>query len=110
MKTADVDRIIDNLGKQIAQDIDTQVMMSALGWVAFEFSEGTVYGQKYLTVHPTSGNRWDAMIAWMIATFGPSGTKENPMVWTPDQRWYANNAKFWFRDPADLTLFLLKWS
>ena len=107
MKTADINCIIDDLGKQIARDIDTQVMMSALGWMAFEFSEGTVYGQKYLTVHPTSGNRWNEMMAWTVKTFGPSAIDG---VWTPDQRWYANNAKFWFRDPADLTLFVLKWS
>ena len=110
MKTADINCIIDDLGKQIARDIDTQVMMSAAGWMAFEFSEGTVYGQKYLTVHPTSGAKWDAMMAWMIDTFGPSGTKDKPMVWTPDQRWYANNAKFWFRDKKDLEWFMLKWA
>jgi hypothetical protein len=107
MKTADINRIIDNLGEQIARDIDTQVAMTALGWTAFEFSEGTVYGQKYLTVHPTSGARWDAMMEWMVKTFGPSAWDG---VWTPDQRWYANNAKFWFRDKQDLEWFMLKWA
>jgi hypothetical protein len=107
MKTADVDRIIDDLGEQIARDIDTQVAMSALGWMAFEISEGTVYGKKYLTVHPISGNRWDAMMAWTVKTFGPSAWDG---VWTPDQRWYANNAKFWFRDKQDLEWFMLKWA
>ena len=107
MKTVDVDRIIDDLGKQIARDIDTQVAMSALGWTAFEISEGTVYGQKYLTVHPTSGNRWNEMMAWTVKTFGPSAEDG---VWTPDQRWYANNARFWFRDAKDLEWFMLKWS
>lgn len=107
MKTADVDRIIDDLGKQIAQDIDTQVVMSALGWMAFEISEGTVYGQKYLTVHPTSSTKWDDMMEWTVKTFGPSAWNG---VWTPDQRWYANNAKFWFRDAKDLEWFMLKWS
>ena len=56
------------------------------------------------------GNVACKMMAWMIDTFGPSGTKDNPMVWTPDQRWYANNAKFWFRDKKDLEWFMLKWS
>jgi hypothetical protein len=107
MKTSDVDRIINDLGEQIARDIDTQVMMSALGWMAFEISEGTVYGQKYLTVHPTSGNRWNEMMDWTVKTFGPSAIDG---VWTPDQRWYANNAKFWFRDAKDLEWFMLKWS
>lgn len=107
MKTADINRIIDDLGEQIARDIDTQVMMSALGWMAFEISEGTVYGQKYLTVHPTSGNRWNDMMEWTVTTFGPTA-KDG--VWTPDQRWYANNAKFWFRDKQDLEWFMLRWS
>ena len=106
MKTSDVDRIIDNLADQIAQDIDQQVLMSALNWTAFELSEGCVYGTQYLTVHPNNGSKWDEMMAWMVDTFGPTA-KDG--VWTPDQRWYANNAKFWFRDRKDLEWFLLKW-
>ena len=107
MRTADINRIIDNLGEQIAKDIDTRVMMSAAGWKAFEFSEGTVYGKKYLTAGPQSGARWDKMMEWMVETFGPTAVDG---VWTPDQRWYANNAKFWFRDKQDLEWFVLKWA
>lgn len=101
------DKIIDCAADQMAQDIDTQVMMSALGWMAFELSEGTVYGKKYLTIHPNTGNKWDAMLEWCVNTFGASA-KDG--VWTPDQRWYVNNAKFWFRDKQDLEWFVLKWS
>lgn len=107
MKTSDINCIIDNLGDQIAQDIDTQVMMSALGWTAFEISEGTVYGQKYLTAQPPGGAKWDDMMEWMVKTFGPTAQDG---VWTADQRWYANNAKFWFRDKKDLEWFMLRWS
>lgn len=107
MKTSDINRIIDNLGDQIARDIDTQVMMSALGWMAFEISEGTVYGQKYLTARSTGGAKWDDMMAWMTETFGPTAQDG---VWTADQRWYANNSKFWFRDKQDLEWFMLRWS
>jgi hypothetical protein len=106
MKTSDVDRMIDNLADQMALDIDQQVLMSALGWSAFELSEGRVYGARYLTVHPNTGSRWNEMMAWMTDTFGP--TAEDG-VWTPDQRWYANNSKFWFRDTKDLEWFVLKW-
>jgi len=106
MKTSDVDRMIDDLADQIAQDIDQQVLMSALGWSAFEISEGRVHGARYLTVHPNNGARWNEMMAWMVGTFGPSA---DDGIWTPDQRWYANNAKFWFRDTKDLEWFLLKW-
>ena len=101
------EEIVNQVADQMAKDIDTLVLMSALGWMAFEFSEGTVYGQKYLTVHPTSGNRWNDMMEWTVTTFGPTA-KDG--VWTPDQRWYANNAKFWFRDKQDLEWFMLRWS
>ena len=108
IKTTDVERIIDNLANQIAQDIDTQVTMSALGWTAFELSEGAVYGQRYHTVHPAnSGAQWNTMMTWMIDTFGPTAVDG---VWTPNLRWYANNAKFWFRDKKDLNWFMLRWS
>ena len=30
-------------------------------------------------------------------------------VWTPNARWYANNAKFWFRQKKDLEWFILRW-
>jgi hypothetical protein len=110
MKTSDVDRIINNLSDQMARAIDTQVLMTALGWSSFDISEGSVYGQKYLTAHPHSGIKWDDMMKWVVETFGPSGTPRNPGCWSPDQRWYANNAKFWFRDKQDLEWFMLRWA
>ena len=51
--------------------------------------------------------RWHDMIEWMVKTFGPTTFDS---VWTPDQRWYANNAKFWFRDAKDRDWFVLRWS
>ena len=99
--------MLERAGNAMAKDIDTEVLMSAMGWHKLELSEGTVYGARYLTVHPTNGTRWDDMTEWMVKTFGPSAWDG---VWTPDQRWYANNAKFWFRDEKDLTMFILRWS
>ena len=99
--------ILERAGNAMAKDIDTEVLMSAMGWHKLELSEGTVYGARYLTVHPTNGTRWDDMTEWMVKTFGPSAWDG---VWTPDQRWYANNTKFWFRDEKDLTMFILRWS
>ena len=84
--------------------------MSAMGWHGLELSEGRVYGARYLTVHPDNGSKWNEMMYWMVSTFGPSGTSENPGCWSSNQRWYANNAKFWFRDEKDLTMFILRWS
>jgi hypothetical protein len=81
--------------------------------VIIERSEGRVYGARYWTVHPIlqpvhygHSLEWAAMMSWMIDTFGPT-SKDG--VWTPSQRWYANNAKFWFREEKDLVVFLLKW-
>lgn len=78
--------------------------------------EGTVCGVKYQTVRfyfswDLNGdwggiNAWDQMSQWCEQSFGP--TPEDG-VWTAGARWYANNSKFWFRDPEDLSLFLLKW-
>jgi hypothetical protein len=78
-----------------------------------EQSEGTVYGCRYYTVKPQGwmyhGDNpdWNKIVTWVVATYGP--TAEDG-VWTPDQRWYVNNAKFWFRELEDVTMFLLKWS
>ena len=72
-----------------------------------KLSEGTVYGSRYLTVHPSNSWQWNEMMDWMIKTFGPSACDG---VWTPNMRWYANNAKFWFRNEKDLTMFILRWS
>ena len=99
--------MLERVGNAMAKDIDTEVLMNAMGWHKLELSEGCVYGARYLTVHPTNGTRWDDMTEWMVKTFGPSAWNG---VWTPDQRWYANNAKFWFRDEKDLTMFILRWS
>ena len=100
------DTIISNAAKQMAKDIDTEVLMSALDWKPFEFSEGRVYGAHYLTVHPSNSQQWNEMMEWMVETFGPSA---HDGVWTPNMRWYANNAKFWFRDEKDLNWFVMRW-
>ena len=99
--------IINRAGKQMANDIDTEVLMSAMDWKLFEYSEGRVYGARYLTVHPGNGDKWNEMMEWMVETFGPSA---HDGVWTPNMRWYANNAKFWFREQKDLDWFILRWS
>ena len=111
------EQIIDGVSKQIARDIDTELLMTALRWHEVKISTGTVYDQTYHTVQPpsrfltrTSGGwydkLWEDMENWCTETFG-----EIPEdgVWTPGARWYANNSKFWFRDEADLLLFTLRW-
>ncbi len=101
------DQYVEEVAKQIAKSIDTEVLMNAMNWKGLEYSDGRVYGARYLTVHPLNGARWNEMMAWMVETFGPTA---HDGVWTPGMRWYANNAKFWFRNQKDLDWFVLRWS
>jgi hypothetical protein len=104
--------MLDKASKQLADDIDKSLLTSlGLGYVFdfyLEYSTGTVYGQEYLTVAPMNAEGlWPDMMSWMVTTFGPSA-KDG--VWIPNQRWYVNNAKFWFRDQKDRDWFVLRWS
>ena len=101
------DDILANIARQMAKDIDTQVLMGAMGWHELELDEGRVYGSRYLTVHPTNGGHWNEMMEWTVDTFGPTA---HDGVWTPNMRWYANNAKFWFKNKKDRDWFVLRWS
>jgi hypothetical protein len=74
---------------------------------------GTVYGEQYYTVAPPmAGVSWSDMEEWCTETFGSS----TGSIWfkaniqAPNERWYQNNSKFWFRSEADQTWFILKWS
>jgi hypothetical protein len=106
--------IIDRAGKQLADDIDKQILKD-LGGPEFQlvYDTGTVLGQTYYTIQPlgwawTFDNiEWHHMVAWCVETFGPT-SKDG--VWTPDQRWYVNNAKFWFKEAKDRDWFTLRWS
>jgi hypothetical protein len=74
---------------------------------------GTVYGAQYYTVAPPMGLMpWRDMAEWCQVTFGPSTGSiwANHLAPGPGERWYQNNSKFWFRDEADQTWFLLRWS
>lgn len=76
-------------------------------------NQGTVYGNRYYTAQPVGGN-WLDMETWCAETFGKHGgaiwgadPKKAPV---PNERWYMNNRKFWFRDEKDRTMFILRWS
>jgi len=102
--------MLDKAGKQLAEHIDRMVLAGS--GLVFEFyleySKGTVFGHEYQTVAPMNAEGvWYDMMEWMVTTFGPTA-KDG--VWTPDQRWYANNAKFWFRNQKDRDWFVLRWS
>lgn len=84
------------------------------GWAAIRSVEynglGKVYDAFYHQISPVvSSGEWNQMVEWCMNTFGPSGTQDKPGVWSPNERWYVNNARFWFRDDADRDWFMLKW-
>ncbi len=84
------------------------------GWAAMRSLEysgiATIYGEPYHQISPiVSSGEWNQMIDWCVETFGPSGTESSPGVWSPNQLWYANSAKFLFREEQHRDLFLLKW-
>jgi len=102
--------ILEDAAQKISNDIDKQIL-KGMGYVFdyyLEYNKGRVFDREYLTVAPMNAEgKWSDMMSWMVATFGPT-TLDG--AWTPDQRWYANNAKFWFRDVKDRDWFVLRWS
>jgi hypothetical protein len=73
-------------------------------------TEGRISGSRYHCVEPVGGN-WKNMELWAIETFGYPGEiwPKDDFDWPEDMRWAMNNRKFWFRNEADRTLFLMKW-
>ena len=103
--------ILEDAAQKMSDEIDRQVLRG-VGYVFdyyLEYSTGKVFGHDYLTVAPMNAEgMWSDMMAWMVETFGPLDDSQG--VFTPNQRWYANNAKFWFRDQKDRDWFVLRWS
>jgi hypothetical protein len=102
--------ILADAAQKISDDIDKQVL-KGMGYVFdfyLEYGKDNVHGQEYMTVAPMNAEgKWADMMEWMVTTFGPT---HKDGVWTPNQRWYVNNAKFWFRDAKDRDWFVLRWS
>ena len=107
--------------KKIAEQIDIDVL-KALGVykdIELDCSTGTIYGLRYYTVEPKNLEwqetraMWEDMLLWCHNQFGETGSlwrETKNLTPEPNQRWYANDRKFWFRDEADRTMFLLRWS
>jgi hypothetical protein len=76
-----------------------------------EIDTGTVYGQEYYTVMPKGWMwrdfEWNDLREWCDETFGPTPADG---IWTPDQRWYVNSERFWFKNQKDRDWFVLRWS
>ena len=77
------------------------------------FDTGTVYGARYYTVKP-EGYVWAELEEWCTTTFGSHGGA----IWgadpnkapLPNERWYMNNSKFWFRNEKDRNWFTMRWT
>jgi len=116
------DQIITDIARQMQEDIDHDIFRSLGINLDFQliYDTGTVYSKRYYTVKPQwvpdrngfYNQEWQDMMAWCVEVFGPSTSRiwgENPIP-EPMERWYANNAKFWFRDQKDRDWFTLRWS
>lgn len=87
--------------------------------IKFELLEGRIHGARYYSVRPlnewfmTGGmsedpfSTWSNMSDWCTEAFGAAPIDG---IWDPGHRWYENNAKFWFRNEQDRTLFLLRFA
>lgn len=48
-----------------------------------------------------------SFVDWCFNAFGPWCEPYEP---NPPHRWYFQNGNIWFRDDADVELFLLRWA
>lgn len=73
-------------------------------------TEAKLHGARYYCVEPKGGN-WMTMEAWTVKTFGEPGEiwPTQDFAWPESPRWVQNNRKFWFRNEADRTVFVMKW-
>lgn len=73
-------------------------------------SEQPIHGARYYCVQPVGGS-WLEMEAWVRSVCGEPGDmwESNDWCWPETARWLQNNRKFWFRNEADRTMFIMKW-
>jgi hypothetical protein len=100
-------------------DIDVLKALGVYKDVELIRSSGTVYGLRYYTVEPRNlewqetSSMWEDMMLWCFNQFGETGDlwrETKNLTPEPNQRWYANDRKFWFRNEEDLLMFVLRWA
>ena len=102
-----------NMGKTTWAQAAIDRLRDDLGPYNLKFGEYDFSGTKYYVVQPVgwmhAGDniQWDAMVAWVVETFGPT-PKDG--IWTSGERWYCNNARFYFKNIKDRDWFVLKWT
>ena len=103
-------------GRQIGKSIMTanavERLKDDLGPYQLKLSQIELNGESYYEIRPVGWMhkdelQWNDMITWVVDTFGPTARDG---VWTPGQRWYANNARFYFKDIKDRDWFIMRWS
>ena len=100
------------MGKSTMSNQAVERLIDDLGPYKLKLSVIEIHDESYYEVKPVGWMhrdelRWNDMIAWVVDTFGPTARDG---VWTPGQRWYANNARFYFKDIKDRNWFVLRWS
>ena len=77
---------------------------------------GSVAGIVYNCVEPR-GKSWPDMFLWCVETMGKCGNKDADPQWlfrnadfVLHARWYMKESMFWFKDPEDRVMFVLRWS
>lgn len=80
----------------------------------FQSVDRTYGGVQYHVVvfldDPIWNNRkqWNQMDDWCHDQFGPRNSINDwPSI---SDRWFANGRAFWFKNEADRTMFILRWS
>jgi len=71
-------------------------------------AERRVHGSRFYTVEPVGGN-WREMETWITERLGTSSSVWDLPEKMSECRWIMNDRKFWFRNEADRTMFVLKW-
>jgi hypothetical protein len=90
--------------KRIMDDINNRPIEDLI------LTENKISGARYYCVEPVGGN-WREMELWVTETCGAPGEiwPKEDFVWPEMPRWVMNNRKFWFRNEADRTMFVMKW-
>ena len=101
-----------SIGKSIMTANAVERLKDDLGPYQLKLSQIELNGELYYEIRPVGWMhkdelQWNDMITWVVDTFGPTARDG---VWTPGQRWYANNARFYFKDIKDRDWFIMRWS
>ena len=67
-----------------------------------------IHGITFYTAEPIGGI-WKEMTSWVSKMCGSSINRRPTAKHIAKYRWFTNDHKFYFRNEADRTMFVLKW-